>query len=398
MGGFSTERHISLESGRNVYEKLASSDKYTPIPIFLSGDTNNLRFFILPINILLKDNADDIHKHISKQSCVEHDGTLYQLRKNALRITEKYGKKLPLIREILIAQLPEIVDFVFIALHGHPGEDGTLQSMLNKLDIPYNGSDVLASKLAMNKHMTNKVLHENNIHVAKQILIKEQEWKENNSAILKSILGIITYPLIAKPVDEGCSSGVVKIEDERALVQYATNIFSQFSKLFKTEFIVEELIHKKDGLHFLEVSCGLLTHYDQDGDIGYEIFPPSETLAEGEILSLEEKFLAGEGQNITPARFDHDKDVSSKILEKVQQDIKKVAIILGIEGYARIDAFVRINPDKNIETYIIEPNTLPGLTPATCIFHQSILHGYKPIDFIHKIIELGDSKFKKNKK
>lgn len=398
MGGFSTERHISVESGRNVYEKLASSNQYNPIPIFLTGDPKNLRFFVLPINVLLKDNADDIHTLLlSKQECLEKNDPLFQIRKKALNITEKYGEQLPLLREILIDQLPEIVDFVFIALHGHPGEDGTLQSILNRIGIPYNGSDVQTSKLAMNKHMTNKVLHETGIYVAKQILIKKQEWEDDNSVILKKILAAITYPLIAKPVDEGCSSGVVKIKDEEALLQYATDIFSQFSKLHKPEFIVEELIHKKDAHHFLEISCGLLTQYKQDGELEYEIFPPSETLAGGEVLSLEEKFLAGEGQNITPARFDPNKDISSAILEKVQQDIKKAATILGIEGYARIDAFVKIYPDKSVKTYIIEPNTLPGLTPATCIFHQCILHGYTPLDFIHKIIGFGYNKFNRNK-
>lgn len=398
MGGFSTERHISVESGRNVYEKLASSDQYSPIPVFLTGNSDNLKLFILPINILLKDNADDIHALLSKQSTFIQGDQLSRIRKNALSITERYGEQLPLIREIALDQLPEIVEFVFIALHGHPGEDGTLQSILDRLNMPYNGSGVQASQLSMNKYMTNKVLCENGISVPKQMLIKKNDWEKGHYSILKNIATLITYPLIAKPIDEGCSSGVLKINDEKALLEYAKDIFSKISKLYKTEFLVEELIDKKNAHHFLEISCGLLTHYNENEEIDYEMFPPSETLSERDILSLEEKFLAGEGQNITPARFDNDKNISSKILETVQAEIKKVAIILGIEGYARIDAFARIYSDKSIDIYIIEPNTLPGLTPATCIFHQCILHGYKPIDFIHKIIEFGYDKFYRGKK
>lgn len=60
MGGYSFERHISLESGRNIFEKLSSSDKYSPIPIFLLGDENGFDLYKIPINLMLKDNADDI--------------------------------------------------------------------------------------------------------------------------------------------------------------------------------------------------------------------------------------------------------------------------------------------------------------------------------------------------
>jgi D-alanine-D-alanine ligase len=62
---------------------------------------------------------------------------------------------------------------------------------------------------------------------------------------------------------------------------------------------------------------------------------------------------------------------------------------LNIEGYARIDAFVRIHKNKNVEVIIIEVNSLPGMTPATCIFHQTALNGYKPYDFIDKILDYG---------
>ena len=104
-------------------------------------------------------------------------------------------------------------------------------------------------------------------------------------------------------------------------------------------------------------------------------------------MSLEEKFLAGEGQNITPARFGKNSDEFEIISKKVKADLLKVAQILNIQGYARIDAFVRIYPDLKVETIIIEVNSLPGMTPATCIFHQTAINGYKPYDFIDKIIE-----------
>ncbi|MDQ4139341.1 MAG: D-alanine--D-alanine ligase, partial [Bacteroidota bacterium] len=121
----------------------------------------------------------------------------------------------------------------------------------------------------------------------------------------------------------------------------------------------------------------------------YEVFEASEALAEGEVLSLEEKFLAGEGQNITPARYAPEPKLRQKISDKVKADLKKVAEVLNIEGYARIDAFVRIKGKDDVETIVIEVNSLPCMTPATCIFHQTAINGYKPYDFIDRILTFG---------
>ena len=156
----------------------------------------------------------------------------------------------------------------------------------------------------------------------------------------------------------------------------------------KNVVLLESLIIANNAKHFLEITGGLLTH-DENGDLRYELFEPSEALAGGEILSLEEKFLAGEGQNITPARFSPDPEEYAYIAAQVKRDLEKAARLLGVKGYARIDAFVRIYDDNRAETIIIEVNSLPGMTPATCIFHQSAINGYKPYDFIDKILEFG---------
>jgi D-alanine-D-alanine ligase len=145
----------------------------------------------------------------------------------------------------------------------------------------------------------------------------------------------------------------------------------------------------------LEITGGLLTHYNPDGSLRYEVFEPSETLASGAILSLEEKFLAGEGQNLTPARFTTSKlpQLSHEMISsQVRATLQKAAAVLGVTGYARIDAFVRIFADAKVETLIIEVNSLPGMTPATCIFHQCALNGYKPYEFIDAILKFGQQR------
>jgi D-alanine-D-alanine ligase len=166
---------------------------------------------------------------------------------------------------------------------------------------------------------------------------------------------------------------------------------------FKESFLVEELIQKGDAVHFLEITGGLLTKSFSEkstSSILFEMFEPSEALATGEVLSLEEKFLAGEGQNITPARYSKDKTEQALISQSVKNTLEKTAKILGVEGYCRIDAFVKIYSDKTIETIIIEVNSLPGMTPATCIFHQCAINGYSPYEFIKGIMDYGKFKVK----
>lgn len=117
-------------------------------------------------------------------------------------------------------------------------------------------------------------------------------------------------------------------------------------------------------------------------------------MATGDVLTLEEKFLAGEGLNITPARYSENPVKRQAISNEVKKVFLNVAQILNIEGYCRIDAFVRVFCDRT-EVIIIEVNSLPGMTPATCIFHQAALQNYKPIEFIDKILAFGIQRMKR---
>ena len=184
-----------------------------------------------------------------------------------------------------------------------------------------------------------------------------------------------------KPLDDGCSSAVRIIRSRDQLEAYLKLMFRNDLALdteaadklaigYKEEFprkkeiLVESLIDKEDAAHFLEITCGLMTSIDSEGSLIYTVFEPSEALAGGEVLSLEEKFLAGEGQNITPARFGKNLDEYNYISSKVKSTLEKAARLLNVKGYARIDAFVRIFEDQKVETIIIEINSLPGMTPG----------------------------------
>jgi len=407
LGGYSSERHISVESGRNIFEKLSSSVKYEPVPIYLVGDESEYELYQIPINLLLKDNADDIRDkilHFSKHSVVE------KIKKQAKQLTSKYASSTLVFepKKISLEELSDMVKGVFIALHGRPGEDGKLQSELEKFGIPYNGSGVLSSQITINKYQTNEILNQHGFKVANHLLMMKEDWIRDKEKFYNEILSVVSFPFICKPVDDGCSSAVKKIHTREELDAFCHLLFrdkkempKKFSEKIhlhrheefpmKKEMFVEELITANGAKHFLEITGGMLTKMNGTGEIQFEVFEPSEALASADVLSLEEKFLAGEGQNITPARFAKDSKEYKRIADIVKKDFEGIAKVLGVEGYCRIDAFVRIfDPDTSggkVETIIIEVNSLPGMTPATVIFHQAALNHYKPFDFIDKILE-----------
>jgi UDP-N-acetylmuramate--alanine ligase len=408
MGGYSSERHISVESGRNIYEKLSSSVKYRPVPIFLAGNSEEFRLYELPINVMLKDNADDIREKIEHAEAGEASHpVLARIRQEAKGITGTYaGQPVAAPRRISFEELAERADEVFIALHGRPGEDGALQQQLEKFGLPYNGSGAASSAVTINKFETNRRLREAGLRVADHRMAQRLEWAADPERFYQELESQFGYPFIAKPADDGCSSAVKKIKNRAELAAFSEQIFRRDEPLlvgpaevlhlgFKEEFpqkdafLVETLIGPDGAAKFLEITGGLLTSYDEKGQLQIEVFEASEALATGEVLSLEEKFLAGEGQNITPARYAQDPAERQRISDEVKRVLRQVAEILHIEGYARIDAFVRVRQSGAIEVLIIEVNSLPGMTPATCIFHQTALAGYTPYQFIDRILDFG---------
>lgn len=403
LGGYSFERHISVESGRNVFEKLSSSDKYEPFPVFLAGDAHDFDFYQLPINLLLKDNADDIRdkiRHWQPHPVVE------AIKIQCAELTAKYASQSVVFepQPLTLDDIQQRADGVFIAIHGRPGEDGQLQKALEARGIPFNGSDSHSSSVTIDKYRTLQTLKRNGFKVTEQLLARQKEYEANPEEFFRRVESLFTYPFVAKPVDDGCSSAVKVLNNRQQLEAFVRMMFrpegqespearkvlklkpkEEFPR--KPEILFEALVSQQHAAQFMEITGGLLTHYLPDGNLSYEVFEPSEALAGGEVLSLEEKFLAGEGQNITPARFAADPAQYQRIADQVKATLERAARILGVEGYARIDAFVRIFEDGRAETLIIEVNSLPGMTPATCIFHQAAINGYKPYDFIDKILE-----------
>lgn len=342
LGGATNEREISLESGRNICYKL-SPQKYECIPLFV---TNSHELYKLDQRLLIKNSTREI------------------------------SSMLDIAQKVSWSVLSDICDFVFIGLHGGLGEGGGVQGALEMLGLPYNGSGVLASALCMDKFKTNNFLRAHGFEAPDSFLISLQVWQEKSveerNEYIDSNLKDYHYPLILKPHDDGCSVFVKKVKNRSELISLVDQYFAQSGK---TVAMLEELIIGT------ELTCGVIGNDEE-----VRALVPSNTVAKNDILSIEEKFLPGEGENQTPANLPIN---TLEFVKKVMVDAYKA---VGCAGYARIDCFYQDENQSKTgkpRVVILEFNTLPGMTPATCIFHQAAECGMRPMDFIDKIIELG---------
>lgn len=328
MGGMSSEREVSLESGRNIFSKMDRT-KYDPIPLFM--DSRGLLWEI-PIKLLMRNSTGDV------EADLETDG-----------------------KRIFYEDLKAALDFVYIGLHGKYGEDGCLQGVLEFLRIPYTGSGVLGSALGADKYASRKMLAMGGMDVPRTQAVSLKEWEKNPDAVLAGIEAHIGFPCVVKPTREGCSTTVKKVVSAEGIESALTAAFA-----WDTVALVEEF------LTGTEVTCGVL------GNDSPDAFVPSETIPTQGILSLEDKFLYGQGENKTPARL------PEEVLKKIQEVAVRTFLILGLKVYARIDMFVP--GDGRI--VVLEPNTLPGMTPSTVLFHQAAAAGITQAGLISRIIDL----------
>src|SRR5579863_9974608 len=316
LGGASNEKETSLDSGRNVFYKL-SPHKYDPIAVFVSS---NLELYILTQSQLVRNSTKEIIELLQPSQKIQWN------------------------------DLPNIADFVFIGLHGGEGEDGSVQGTLEILGMPYNGSSVLASALCMNKYKANELLAAHGFDVPRNVLMTKHQWNtskdESLSHIRRKLCGgeYVSERLIVKPHDDGCSVMVQKVTTDGELITAIETVLQE-----KNAVLIEEYITG------MELTVGVM------GNEHPRALPPSQAISLSGILSIEEKFLPGAGENQTPA------PLSQEALKFVQRTIERAFSTLQCKGYSRIDCFYQTakqSPTKKERVIILENNTLPGLTPA----------------------------------
>ena len=229
------------------------------------------------------------------------------------------------------------------ALHGKYGEDGCVQGILEILKIPYTGSGVMASAICMNKEYTKKVLStDKTIPLIKSVFVKKGEDVEEACQNLK-------YPLITKPVCEGSSFGMTKVNSKNELVP----AYKEALK-FNDDVLIEEFI---DGFF---VTVGVL---EKDGKpFATEIL---EIRPKNEWYDFEAKYTKGMSDFIVP---------STSLSKETTAEIKEIAVkshvLAGCSGVSRIDFMV-----MNDRPYFLEINTSPGMTDTSDLPAQSKVMG-----------------------
>ncbi len=334
LGGNSNEKEISLESGRNVYYKL-SKRYFEATPIFVTSKND---YYGISLSQIVKDTTHEIESTLDPS------------------------------QKILLSDFDHLFDFIFIGLHGGEGENGILQEKLEAIKIPYNGSNSYTSSLCMNKKKTLDTLDGQKLYTTERIIIRKDGREIESEKKYVTHLLEKYKKIIIKPNDDGCSA-FVSLTDTVAGTLESINSFFLHSQ--KEECLIE------GALNGIEITVGVIGNHES-----ITCFPITQTVKSDTILSLEEKFLPGAGENITPAPFDQ------QTTDYIKEQITKCYRALGCKGYSRIDCFWMPQERRIV---FIECNTLPALTPATCLFHQASELALTPVDLINYIVYLGFS-------
>ena len=289
MGGVSSEREISLRSGKEVLKNL-NSDNYEEI-----------------IPIVINSKSEVIEK-------------------------------------------VKGIDFAFIALHGKFGEDGTIQGLLESLEIPYSGCGVLTSAVCMNKGLTKRIIQSVGIKTAPWITVKSVE--EINYDKIREF----DYPVFIKPNNGGSSVATFCVKYERDVEESVREGLK-----YDNEIIIEEYINGEEITSFV---------------LNGEVFPTvSIKSKKGEFFDYASKYDENGAEEEIVL-------LEENLQEKINNISKKVWDILGCNSYARIDMIV-----SDGVPYLLEVNTLPGMTKQSLIPKSAKVRGLEFSELLDKIIE-----------
>jgi D-alanine-D-alanine ligase len=297
-GGRSAEREISLKTGKAILDALNRQGYHT-------------------IDI---DPAKDLHKR------------LYQ----------------------------EEIDIAFIALHGRFGEDGTIQGLLELEGIPYTGSGVLASALAMDKIMSKRIFNNLDIDTPKFAVLKANEIEDKLEEIEQDLIDDLGLPIVVKPALEGSSLGLSIVKSQDGLIEAIKEALK-----YDRELLVEEFIPGK------EITIGLL------GNESPQVLPIIEIRPKEGVYDFKSKYTKGMTDFIIPA------ELEDKVYRNAESLALKAYQALKCRGMGRVD--LRVNSVG--EAYVLEVNTIPGMTETSLLPQAAEVVGIDFDQLVVKILE-----------
>ena len=244
-------------------------------------------------------------------------------------------------------------DLAFPVMHGRFGEDGTIQGMLEMLDIPYAGGPSLFNQIAMDKGFTKMLAEFHGIEVPPYVTMKKGE---------KLNLKNLKFPLFVKPVHLGSAVGVRRVTNEQELLAAVDYVFE-----FDYKAIIEQEIRGR------EIEFAILEKED-----GICAFHPGEILTGGMIYSYDAKY----GANAFGC--DPQAKIPAEVVACGQELSKKIFHMLDGRGYARIDFFL----DENNKLWFNEVNPIPGFTPISLYPKIAEINGYSIERLISHLVEI----------
>lgn len=256
-----------------------------------------------------------------------------------------------------LAREADRIDVALIILHGRLGEDGTVQGFLDLLGIPYQGSGVLGSAVAMNKILSKQLYVQAGLPVAR-FAVMDRCGSRDSRAVVKE-LGL---PLVVKPEHEGSSIGLSIVHDASDLAQ-ALEVAWQYDRLC----LLEEYL---DGV---EITGAVLGNDSLAALPLIEIVPGKEY----EFFDYKAKYLPGATQEICPAR------ITPELAAKAQAYAKQAHQTLYCRGYSRTDMIVSSN-----DIFVLETNTIPGMTETSLFPQAAAAAGISFSSLLDRLIEL----------
>ena len=242
-------------------------------------------------------------------------------------------------------------DAVFNALHGTGGEDGTIQGILEWLGIPYTGSDLTSCALAMDKHLTKKLL------AAEGFPTPAWDTFDLSGGTLPLLPGSLNLPLVVKPRSSGSSAGVSIVRTHEEWTKAMLDAEPKTTQILAEEFVAGR-----------EFSCGIL---------GEEALPIVEIIPSDEFYSYDAKYKPGGSRHLVPAPIDGD------LTARLQMLALSVHRLLGLRDYSRTDFIVT----REGRPYILEINALPGLTPLSLFPDEARVAGISFDALIERLIQ-----------
>ncbi len=246
-------------------------------------------------------------------------------------------------------------DVAFNALHGPFGEDGTIQGILEFLEIPYTHSGVLASALAMDKQKAKLIAKASGIPVAESKVMDRHEFPSVHP---------MKPPYVVKPVAEGSSFGVVIVKEDQA---HPPQVVTSAEWHYSDRIMVERFIHGR------ELTCAVM------GDVALGV---TEIIPQGHAFyDYDSKYVAGGSKHECPA------GISPNIYQKIQTLALKAHQAIGCRGVTRSDFRYDDRYSENGEVVWLEINTQPGMTPTSLLPEMAEVAGHSFGELLSWIVE-----------